>query len=80
MLHQSNCLEAEMVHFIHQMQYYITFEVSCKCSVQGLQLNKIFYLDSACKTLSDCPNFLPGILHVGNSSLESVYPAGWIIY
>ncbi len=28
LLHQSNCLEAEMVHFIHQMQYYITFEVS----------------------------------------------------
>lgn len=27
LLHQSNCLEAEMVHFIHQMQYYITFEV-----------------------------------------------------
>lgn len=27
LLHQSNCLEAEMVHFVHQMQYYITFEV-----------------------------------------------------
>lgn len=27
-LHQCHVLAAEMVHFIHQMQYYITFEVS----------------------------------------------------
>lgn len=26
-LHQCHVLAAEMVHFIHQMQYYITFEV-----------------------------------------------------
>eukprot|EP00111_Clytia_hemisphaerica_P012572 TCONS_00036953-protein len=26
-VHASQCLEAEMVHFIHQMQYFITFEV-----------------------------------------------------
>lgn len=28
-LHQCHILASEMVHFIHQMQYYITFEVSC---------------------------------------------------
>ena len=27
-LHQCHILASEMVHFIHQMQYYITFEVS----------------------------------------------------
>lgn len=27
LLHISHCLEAEMLHFIHQMQYFITFEV-----------------------------------------------------
>lgn len=26
-LHQCHILASEMVHFIHQMQYYITFEV-----------------------------------------------------
>lgn len=26
-LHQCHVLASEMVHFIHQMQYYITFEV-----------------------------------------------------
>lgn len=29
-LHQCHVLAAEMVHFIHQMQYYITFEVRLK--------------------------------------------------
>jgi len=27
LLHISHCLEAEMVHFIHQMQYFISYEV-----------------------------------------------------
>ena len=30
-LHISHCLEAEMIHFIHQLQYFITFEVSLIC-------------------------------------------------
>ncbi|MBN3303534.1 GCP3 protein, partial [Amia calva] len=31
-LHQCHILASEMVHFIHQMQYYITFEVlECSC-------------------------------------------------
>ncbi|NXV15163.1 GCP3 protein, partial [Cepphus grylle] len=30
-LHQCHVLASEMVHFIHQMQYYITFEV-LECS------------------------------------------------
>ncbi|KAK2118713.1 Gamma-tubulin complex component 3 [Saguinus oedipus] len=30
-LHQCHILASEMVHFIHQMQYYITFEV-LECS------------------------------------------------
>lgn len=36
-LHQCHVLASEMVHFIHQMQYYITFEVGLllSSSVRG---------------------------------------------
>uniref|UniRef100_UPI00358EC143 gamma-tubulin complex component 3 isoform X2 n=1 Tax=Myxine glutinosa TaxID=7769 RepID=UPI00358EC143 len=34
-LHQCNILAAEMIHFVHQMQYYITFEV-LECSWASL--------------------------------------------
>ena len=27
-LHMANLLASEMIHFVHQMAYYITFEVS----------------------------------------------------
>lgn len=39
-LHISHCLEAEMVHFMHQMQYFITFEV-LECCWEEL-LKKIY--------------------------------------
>lgn len=39
-LHQCHVLASEMVHFIHQMQYYITFEVY---SIHPISCLKIKY-------------------------------------
>lgn len=45
-LHISHCLEAEMVHFMHQMQYFITFEVLECCWEELLvKINKAKNLD-----------------------------------
>ena len=46
LLHISHCLEAEMVHFMHQMQYFITFEVlECCWEELLLKINKAKNLD-----------------------------------
>lgn len=48
-LHQCHILASEMVHFIHQMQYYITFEVrsisSSAVTIAGCKtsVNRISY-------------------------------------
>lgn len=36
-LHQCHVLASEMVHFIHQMQYYITFEVRVSISPADIE-------------------------------------------
>jgi len=43
-IHASQCLEAEMVHFIHQMQYFITFEVHVPCSFFAKKWIFIYFL------------------------------------
>ncbi|XP_071839053.1 gamma-tubulin complex component 3 homolog isoform X2 [Apostichopus japonicus] len=60
LLHHIHTLAAEMVHFIHQMQYYINFEVM-ECSYDELwkQVNKATDLD---KIIAAHETFLDTIL------------------
>lgn len=41
-LHQCHVLASEMVHFIHQMQYYITFEVHISISLTNIVCGTIY--------------------------------------
>ena len=34
MLHYANLVASEMIHFVHQLAYYITFEVSQEISTE----------------------------------------------
>ena len=49
LLHIANLLASEMIHFIHQLAYYITFEVmECSWDILIKQLRQAESLDQVC--------------------------------
>ena len=43
-LHMANLLASEMIHFVHQMAYYITFEVKITTTSRIGELNSLKFI------------------------------------
>ncbi|KAF2985785.1 hypothetical protein EK904_009369 [Melospiza melodia maxima] len=70
-LHQCHVLASEMVHFIHQMQYYITFEVCSTHTISYLE-NEAFAIFCMCCSLPSSKSKQPNPV-----SLLQVLECSW---